>query len=69
MKNVHNVGIKFFVCEFNMCDFMSKSLAETKRHYEAELKRKDAEIEKFRNELNDMMRVLKSLKRRRRRRG
>ena len=45
------------------------NVAETKRHYEAELKRKDAEIEKFRNELNDMMRVLKSLKRRRRRRG
>jgi len=45
------------------------NIAETKRHYEAELKRKDAEIEKFRNELNDMMRVLKSLKRRRRRRG
>lgn len=43
------------------------NIAETKRHYEAELKRKDAEIEKFRNELNDMMRVLKSLKRRRRR--
>ena len=43
------------------------NVAETKRHYEAELKRKDAEIEKFRNELNDMMRVLKSLKRRRRR--
>ena len=34
MKNVHNVGIKFFVCEFNMCDFMSKSLAETKRHFQ-----------------------------------
>jgi len=44
------------------------NVAETKRRYEAELARKDAEIEKFRGELDDMMKVLKSLRRTRRNR-
>ena len=41
-------------------------VAETKRKYEAELKRKDEQIETFRKELNGMMRALKSLKKSRR---